>query len=190
MRFDEMGAAGARISIIKYIREGEPMERLVMFAALAYLGFGLLSEAHAKRIKHPTGGYSLDFPSGWAIEKSKGTYALAHSDGSSFEGTLAQLPSNASIKIAALMAQAAALAAGLCGKEPATEFELAGSGWNGRGFHCNNGSDGEIRRSQTIVFVVKIKSTFYQFILFVPRQDWAAKSEQYLTLFKSLRIGS
>jgi hypothetical protein len=57
------------------------MERLVVFAALAYLGFGLLSEAHAKRIKHPTGGYSLDFPRGWAIEKSKGAYALAHSDG-------------------------------------------------------------------------------------------------------------
>jgi hypothetical protein len=68
------------------------MERLVVFAAQAYLGFGLLSEAHAERIKHPTGGYSLDFPNGWTIKKSKGTYALAHSDGSSFEGALAQLP--------------------------------------------------------------------------------------------------
>ena len=167
------------------------MERLVVFAALAYLGFGLLSEAHAKRIKNPTGGYSLDFPSGWAIEKSKGTYALAHSDGSSFEGTLAQQPpSTMSIKVAALTAQAVALAAGLCSKEPATEFELAGSGWNGSGFHCNNQTDGKKRPTQSIMFIVKIKSTFHQFFLFVPRQDWVTNSEHYLTLFKSLRIGS
>jgi hypothetical protein len=166
------------------------MERLVVFAALAYLGLGLLSEALAERIKHPAGGYSLDFPSGWAIKKSKGTYALAHPDGSSFEGALAQLPPNASIRVAARMAQAVALAAGLCSKEPATEFELAGSGWNGSGFHCNNRIDGKKRPDQIITLIVKIKSTFFQFILFVPRQDWVTNSEQYLTLFKSLRIGS
>jgi hypothetical protein len=166
------------------------MQRLVAFAALACLGFGLLSEAHAERIKHFTGGYSLDFPSGWAIEKKKGPYALTHSDGSSFEGRPAQLPPNiTSTRVAALMARAAALAAGLCSKG-AAEFELAGSGWTGSGFHCNNPSDGKSQPSQTIGFIVKIKSTFYEFFLFVPRQDWATHSEQYLGLFKSLRIGS
>jgi hypothetical protein len=88
------------------------------------------------------------------------------------------------------MAQAVALAAGLCSKEPATEFDLAGSGWNGSGFHCNNRIDGKKRPDQIITFLVKIKSTFYQFILYVPRQDWVTNSEQYLTLLKSLRIGS
>lgn len=167
------------------------MERLVAFAALAYLAFGLLSEAHAERIKHPPGGYSLDFPNGWAIDKKKGTYALTHSDGSSFQGTLAQLPPNVtSIRVAALMARAAALAAGFCGKESATEFELAGPGWNGSGFHCTNRIDGKSGPTQTIGFIVKIKSTFYEFFLFVPRQDWATNREQYLALFKSLRIGS
>ena len=166
------------------------MERLVAFGALAYLALGLLSEAHAERIMHPTGAYSLDFPNGWGIEKKKDTYALTHSDGSSFDGTPAQLPPNASLKVTAVMARARALAAGLCGKEPGTEFELAGPGWNGSGFHCNNGIDGKSRPTQTIVFIVKIKSTFHQFFLFVPRQDWANNREQYLSLFKSLRIGS
>jgi hypothetical protein len=167
------------------------MERLLAFGALVYLALGLISEAHAERIMHPTAGYSLEFPSGWVMEKKKSTYALAHSDGSSFEGTIAELPPNvASLKVAALMAQAAALAVGLCGKEPATEFELAGPGWSGNGFHCNNRVDGKSRPTQTIAVVVKIKSTFYQFLLFVPRQDWATKREQYLALFKSLRIGS
>ena len=50
--------------------------------------------------------------------------------------------------------------------------------------------DGKSRPTQTIGFIVKIKSTFYQFFLFVPRQDWAANREQYLALFKSLRISS
>jgi hypothetical protein len=169
--------------------EGNPMERLVAFGTLAYLGLGLLSEAHAERIMHPTRGYSLDFPNGWVIEKKKSTYALTHSDGSSFEGTVAQLPPNvASLKVAALMARATALAAGLCSKEPATEFELAGPGWNGRGFHCNNRIEGKSRPTQTIGFIVKIKSTFYQFLLFVPRQDWAINREQYLALI--VRIGS
>jgi hypothetical protein len=167
------------------------MERLVAFGALAYLGLGLLSDAHAERIAHPTRGYSLDFPNGWAIEKKMGAYALTHSDGSSFEGTPAQVPPNvASLRVAALMARAAALAAGLCGKEAATEFELAGPGWNGSGFHCNNRIDGKSRPTQTIGFIVKINSTFHQFFLFVPRQDWATNREQYLALFKSLRIGS
>jgi hypothetical protein len=166
------------------------MERLVAFAALAYLGFGLLSEAHAERIRHPTGRYSLDFPSGWAIEKKKGTYTLTHPDGSSFEGRLAQPPPNVtSVRVVALTTRAAALAAGLCDKG-STEFELAGPGWNGSGFHCNNQSGGKSRPSQTIVFIVKIKGTFYEFFLFVPRQDWATNREQYLALFKSLRIGS
>jgi len=151
---------------------------------------GLLSAAHAARIVHPTGGFSLDFPSGWVVEKKKNTYALTHSDGSSFEGALAQLPPNASPKVAALMARAAALATGFCGKEPATEFELAGPGWNGSGFHCNNQMDGKSRATQTIGFIVKIKSAFYQFFIFVPRQDWATNREQYLALFKSLRVGS
>ena len=125
------------------------------------------------------------------IERKKSTYALTHSDGSSFEATLAQLPPNIeSLKVAALMARAAALAAGLCSKEPATEFELAGPGWNGNGFHCNNRVDGKSRPTQTIAFIVKTKSTFYQFFLFVPRQDWASNREQYLAPFKSLRIGS
>ena len=166
------------------------MERLIAFGALAYLALGLLSEARAERIKHPTGGYSFDFPSGWVMEKKKSSYALTHSDGSSFEGTLAELPPNASLKVAALMARAAALAAGFCSKEPATEFELAGPGWNGNGFQCNNRIDGKSRATQTIGFIVKIKSAFYQFFLFVPRQDWATNREQYLALFKSLRIGS
>jgi len=166
------------------------MERLVAFGAIAYLALGLLSEAHAERIMHPTGGYSLDFPKGWVIEKKKNTFALTHSDGSSFEGEIAQLPPNASLKVAALMARAAALAAGFCSKEPATEFELAGPGWNGSGFHCNNRIDGNSRATQTIGFIVKIKSAFYQFFLFVPRQDWATKREQYFALFKSLRIAS
>jgi len=165
------------------------MKRLVAFA-LAYLALGLLSEAHAERVMHPTGGYSFDFPNGWVIEKKKSSYALTHSDGSSFEGTLAQLPPNASVKVAAVMARAAALAAGLCSKEPATEFELAGPGWNGSGFHCNDRIDGKSRPTQTIGFIVKIKTTFYQFFVFVPRQDWATNREQYLALFKSLRIGS
>jgi hypothetical protein len=167
------------------------MERLIAFGALTHLALGLVSEAHAERIKHPTGGYSLDFPSGWVIEKKKSTYALTHSDGSSFEIAPAQLPPNvASVKVAALMARAAALAAGFCGKEPATEFELTGPGWNGSGFHCNNRIDGKSRPTQTISFIVKVKSTFYQFFLFVPRQDWASNREQYLALFKSLRIDS
>ena len=165
------------------------MERLVAFGAIAYFALGLLSEAHAERILHPTGGYSLDFPKGWVIAKKKGTFALTHSDGSSFEGELAQLPPNASLKVAALMARAAALAAGLCSKE-ATEFELAGPGWNGSGFHCNDRIEGKSRPTQTIGFIVKIKSAFHQFFLFVPRQDWATNREQYLALFKSLRIGS
>jgi hypothetical protein len=176
---------------LKLETKGNPMGRLVAFGALACLVLGPFSDAHAERIKHPTGGYSLDFPSGWVIEKKQNTYALTHADGSSFEGTLAQLPPDvASIKVAALMARAAALAAGLCSKEPATEFELAGPGWNGNGFHCNNRVDGKSRPTQTIMFIVKIKSAFYQFLLFVPRQDWASNREQYLTLFKSLRIGS
>ena len=167
------------------------MERLVVFGALAYFGLGLLSGAHAERIKHPAGEYSLDFPNGWVIEKKKSTYLLTHSDGSSFEGTPAQLPPNvASLKVAALIARAAALAAGFCSKEPATGFELAGPGWNGSGFHCNNRTDGKSRPTQTIVFIVKAKRTFYQLFLFVPRQDWATNREQYLALFKSLRIGS
>jgi len=167
------------------------MERLIAFGALAYLALGLLSEARAERIKHPTGGYSFDFPSGWVMEKKKSSYALTHSDGSSFEGTVAELPPNvASVKVAALLARAAALAAGLCSKEPATEFELAGSGWNGNGFHCNNRLDGKSRPTQTIALVVKIKGIFYQFFLFDPRQDWVSNREQYLALFKSLRISS
>src|SRR5262245_2760493 len=166
------------------------MDRLVAFGAIACLALGLLSQAHARRIMHPTGGYSLDFPKGWVIEKKKSTFALTHSDGSSFEGELAQLPPNASPKVAALMARAAALAAGFCSKEPATEFELAGPGWNGNGFQCNNRIDGKSRATQTIGFIVKIKSAFYQFFLFVPRQDWATNREQYLALFKSLRIAS
>jgi len=166
------------------------MKRLVAFGALAHLALGPLSEAHAERIRHPTGGYSLDFPKGWVIEKKKNTFALTHSDGSSFDATLAQLPSNASLKVAALMARAAALATGFCGKEPATEFELAGPGWNGSGFHCNNQIDGKSRLTQTIGFIAKINNTFYQFFLFVPRQDWATNREHYLALFKSLRIGS
>jgi hypothetical protein len=167
------------------------MQRRVAFAATAYLALALLSAAHAGRILHPTGGFSLDFPNGWAIEKKKSNYTLTHSDGSSFEATLAQLPPNvASLKVAALMARAAALAAGLCSSEPATEFELAGPGWTGSGFHCNNRIDGKSRPTQTIGFIVKIKSAFYQFFLFVPRQDWATNREQYLALFRSLRIGS
>ncbi|MFZ0852815.1 MAG: hypothetical protein WAO08_26900 [Hyphomicrobiaceae bacterium] len=167
------------------------MERLVALGAIAYLALGLLSEAHAERIVHPTGGFSLDFPNGWVIEKKKSTYVLRHSDGSSFEGTPAQLPPNvASLEVAALMARAAALAAGFCSKEPATGFELAGPGWNGSGFHCNNRIDGKSRSTQTIGFIVKIKNAFYQFFLFVPRQDWATNREQYLVLFKSLRVGS
>src|SRR5215510_5495297 len=166
------------------------MERLVAFGATAYLALGLLSEAHAERIVHPSGGYSLDFPKGWVIAKKKSTFALTHSDGSSFEGEPAQLPPNASLKVAALMARAAALAVGFCSKQPGTEFELAGPGWNGSGFHCNNQNDGKSRPTQTIGFIVKIKSGFYQFFLFVPRQDWATNREQYLALFKSLRIGS
>src|SRR5262245_66553307 len=114
------------------------MHRRVAFGAIAYLALGLLAAAHAARIVHPTGGFSLDFPKGWVIEKKKSTFALTHSDGSSFEGELAQLPPNASLKVAALMARAAALAVGFCSKEPGTEFELAGPGWNGSGFHCNN----------------------------------------------------
>ena len=62
------------------------MQRVVVFAALTCLGFGLLSDAHAERIKHPTGGYSLDFPSGWVIDKKKkGAFAVTHPDGSSFD---------------------------------------------------------------------------------------------------------
>src|SRR5262245_25038676 len=114
------------------------MERLVAFGATAYLALGLVSEAHAERIVHPSGGYSLDFPKGWVIAKKKSTFALTHSDGSSFEGEPAQLPPNASLKVAALMARAAALAVGFCSKQPGLEFELAGPAWNGRGFHCNN----------------------------------------------------
>ena len=135
------------------------MGRLVAFGAIAYFALGLLSEAHAERILHPTGGYSLDFPKGWVIEKKKGTFALTHSDGSSFEGELAQLPPNASLKVAALMARAAALAAGFCSKEPATEFELAGPGWNGSGFHCNNLIDCKSRTSQTIGVIALCLST-------------------------------
>src|SRR5262245_51156513 len=127
------------------------MGRLVAFAATAYLASGLLAAAQAGRILHPTAGFSLDFPNGWAIAKKKSTYTLTHSDGSSFEGTPAQLPPNvASLKVAALMARAAALAAGLCNSEPASEFELAGPGWTGSGFHCNNRSDGKSRPAQTI----------------------------------------
>jgi hypothetical protein len=167
------------------------MGQLVAFGGTAYLALALLSEAHAERILHPTAGFSLDFPNGWVLEKKRNTYTLAHVDGSSFEGTPAQLPPNvASLKAAAVMARAAALAAGLCNKEPATEFELAGPGWNGSGFHCNNRIDGKSRPTQTIGFIVKIKSAFYQFFLFVPRQDWASNREQYLALFKSLRIGT
>ena len=81
------------------------------------------------------------------------------------------------------MARATALAAGLCSKEPATEFELADLGWNGSGH-------GKSRPTQTIGFIVKIKSTFYQFFLFVPRQVWVTNGGQYLALFKGLRIGS
>jgi len=186
-----LGRISMPVARLRFETKENPMERLIAFAALAYLALGLVSEAHAERIKHPTGGYSLDFPSGWVMEKKKSTYALTHSDGSSFEGTLAQLPPDvASVKVAALMTRAAALAAGLCGKEPATEFELAGPGWNGNGFHCNNRVDGKSRSTQTIAFVAKIKSTFHQFFLSVPRQDWASNREQYLALFKSLRIGS
>jgi hypothetical protein len=167
------------------------MERLAASGALVCLVLGLLSPAHAERISHPAGGYSLDFPNGWVIAKKKNTYAVTHADGSSFEGTPAQLPPNvASLKVAALMARAGALAAGFCSKEPATEFELAGPGWNGSGFHCNNRTDGKSRPSQTIGFIVSIKGAFHQFFLFVPRQDWATNREQYLALFKSLRIGS
>src|SRR5262245_53573201 len=166
------------------------MERLVAFGAIAFFTLGLLPEAHAERITHPTGGYSLDFPKGWVIEKKKSTFSLTHSDGSSFDGEPAQLPPNASLKVAALMARAAALAAGFCSKEPATEFELAGPGWNGSGFQCNNRIDGKSRATQTIGFIVKIKGAFYQFFLFVPRQDWATNREQYLAFFKSLRVGS
>jgi len=92
----------------------------------------------------------LDFPNGWVLEKKQNTYTLAHVDGSSFEATPAQVPPNvASLKAAAVMARAAALAAGLCSKEPATEFELAGPGWTGSGFHCNNRIDGKLRPTQT-----------------------------------------
>jgi hypothetical protein len=175
---------------VKFETKENFMERLVAFGAIAYLALGLLSEAHAERIVHPTGGFSLDFPKGWVIEKKKSTYSLTHSDGSSFEGTLAQLPPNASLKVAARMARAAALATGLCSKEPASEFELAGPGWKGNGFHCNGQIDGKSRPTQTIGFIVKINSGFYQFFLFVPLQDWATNREQYLALFKSLRIGA
>src|SRR5262245_62479560 len=106
------------------------MHRRVAFGAIAYLALGLLAAAHAARIVHPTGGFSLDFPKGWVIEKKKSTFALTHSDGSSFEGELAQLPPNASLKVVALMARAAALAVGFWSKEARSMIVIGCCGWN------------------------------------------------------------
>lgn len=158
---------------------------------LGLLGLGLSMGASAATLTDDAHGYSLDFPSGWSVTKDAAAFTAQHSDGSSFEAMPANLPPNIkSVKVAALMGQAAALAAGLCDREPATEFELSGEGWVGNGFHCNNRPSEKTAASETIGVTVKRGDAFLQFLLFVPRQDWKTRSDQYLALFKSLRFRS
>src|SRR6185503_11451092 len=116
-------------------------------------------------------------------------FSVSHPDGSSFTGLKAELPPNIkSVKVAGLMLQATALAAGLCGSKTATEFELSGPGWSGAGFHCDDRPVEQKPPSQTIGLAVKRGEAFYQFMLFVPRQDWTTNGESYLSLLRSLRF--
>lgn len=160
--------------------------RQSMFVSLLLLGVAI--NVHARTLKND--GYSLDFPSGWIVVKQGAKFSAAHRDGSSFDALRAALPDNIqSVKVAALMSHAAALAAGLCSGE-ASDFELSAKDWTGSGFHCNNTSGKGHQPSETIGLTVKHGNEFYQFLLFVPRQDWETNKQQYLTLFKSLRFRS
>ena len=151
----------------------------------ALLAFGV----HAGAITNTKDAYSLEFSSGWTVDKSERQFSVSHPDGSSFTGLKAELPSNVkSVKVAGLMLQATALAAGFCGNKAATEFEMSGPDWTGHGFHCNDRGTDRTARSQTIGLAVKRREAFYQFMLFVPRQDWTTNSESYLSLLRSLRF--
>lgn len=155
---------------------------------VALLFFGLAVNTDAKTLKND--GYSLDFPSGWTVVKKGRAFSAGHPDGSSFDATPAELPENIkSVEVAALMSRATAMAAGLCGGQ-ASEFELAAHDWVGSGFHCNNSPVQGKPASETIGLTVKHGNKFYQFFLFVPRQDWETRKQQYLSLFKSLRFRS
>lgn len=155
---------------------------------LILLFFGFATNIHAQTLTNEAEGYSLTFPGDWAVTKEGPIFAAQHHDGSSLDATKASLPENIkSVKVAALMARASALAAGLCGPK-ASEFELSGKDWAGNGFHCNNRPSQEKPKSEIIGFTVKRGSSFYQFSLFVPRQDWETNKQQYQSLFKSLRF--
>lgn len=156
---------------------------------LGLAALGLSLSAPAQTLTNVADGYSLDFPAGWFIPADAGSFSARHADGSSLDAMSANLPPNIkSVEVAALMIHAAALAAGYCDGKPATEFDVAGEGWTGKGFHCNNRSSSEAPVSETIGVVVKHGGAFHQFMMFVPRQDWPTRGEQYLALFKSLRF--
>ncbi len=160
--------------------------RNVMLIGLLF--FGLAANTDAKTLKN--GGYSLDFPAGWAVVKKGPAFSAAHPDGSSFDAIPAELPENiTSVEVAALMSRATAMAVGFCGGK-ASDFELAANGWVGSGFHCNNRPAQGKPASETIGLTVKHGNKFYHFFLFVPRQDWDSNRQQYLSLFKSLRFRS
>jgi hypothetical protein len=157
-------------------------------AVFGFVGALLAFAACAGTLTNSQDAYSLEFGSGWTLDRSERQFSVSHSDGSSFTGLKAELPPNVkSVKVAGLMLQATALAAGLCGKDTA-EFELSGPGWTGAGFQCNDRPGARNAQSQTIGLAVKHGESFFQFMLFVPRQDWTTQSASYLALLRSLRF--
>jgi hypothetical protein len=145
--------------------------------------------AHAGAITNTKYAYSLEFGRGWKLDRKQRQFSVSHPDGSSFTGMQPDTSGAVkSVKVASQTVQFTALAAGFCG-QGATEFELAGPGWTGHGFHCNNRPNDKGPAGQTIGFAAKRGAAYYPFMLFVPRQDWTTKRESYLSLFRSLRFG-
>lgn len=158
-------------------------------AVFGFVGALLAFAACAGTLTNSQDAYSLEFGSGWTLDRSERQFSVSHTDGSSFSGLKAELPPNVkSVKVAGLMLEATALAAGRCDNKSATEFEISGSGWTGAGFHCNDRPTGGKAQSQTIGLAVKHGESFFHFMLFVPRQDWTAQSGSYLALLRSLRF--
>ncbi len=163
--------------------------QLRLILVMAFIGFMLPLQAHSERLTNGT-DYSLEFPAGWTLDETKSRFTVVHHDGSSFEGFGEAPPDITSVEVALSMLQFIALAAGMCDGEPVSKFQLSGNGWSGHGIHCNNAVSDTSPPSQMIGFTVEKDKTFFQFILYVPRQDWKTSREQYLSLFKSLRFSS
>ena len=52
-----------------------------------FLGALAVAGAHAEPITNPKYAYSLEFGSGWTVDRSQREFSVSHTDGSSFTGT-------------------------------------------------------------------------------------------------------